>query len=349
MKMRLKYVVEDTDRHGNVRLYYRRDGLKVRLRGPTGSPEFLADYKAAANPKKPRAPRAASPGRMKPGSFKWLCAQYYKSSMWAELDPKTQKTRRSILERFAAHNNNGDKPFAQMLPRHVRKRRDEMMATPEAANSMVKALRQLFRFAIRYDHHDANPATTVELLKSKSSGYHSWTLAEIEQYEETHPIGTTPRLALALALYTGQRRSDVIQFGKQHLRDGWLVFTQYKGRNRNPVRLEIPVVTELQTILDASKTGDLTFLVSEQGRAFTNNGFGNRFREWCDKAGLPHCSVHGLRKAAAARLAERGCSEFEIMAITGHQTSKEVTRYTKAASQRVLAEAALTKMTDGQT
>jgi len=36
-----------------------------------------------------------------------------------------------------------------------------------------------------------------------------------------------------------------------------------------------------------------------------------------------------LRKAAAARLAELGCSEFEIMVITGHQTSKEVTRYTK--------------------
>ena len=353
MKMRLKYVVEDTDRHGNVRLYYRREGRKVRLRGPTGSPEFLADYKAAANPKKPRPPRAARPGRLMPGSFKWLCAQYYKSSMWAELDPNTQKTRRSILERFAAHKDNGDKPYALRLSKHIRKRRDEMMDTPEAANSMVKALRQLFRFAIRYDHHDANPATTVELLKSKSSGYHSWTLAEIEKYEEAHPIGTTPRLALALALYTGQRRSDVIQFGKQHLRqvDGvaWLVFKQHKGRNRNPVRLEIPVVAELQTILDASKTGDLTFLVSEQGRAFTNNGFGNRFREWCDKAGLPHCSVHGLRKAAAARLAERGCSEFEIMAITGHQTSKEVTRYTKAASQRVLAEAALKKMMQGQT
>lgn len=347
--MRSKYVVEDTDRHGNVRLYYRREGRKVRLRGPAGSPEFLADYKAAANPKTPRAPRAVSPASTKAGSFKWLCAQYYKSSMWAELDPKTQKTRRSVLERFATHKGNGDKPYALMLPKHIRKRRDEMMATPEAANSMVKALRQLFRFGIRYDLDDANPATTVELLKSKSSGYHSWTLAEIEKYEEAHPIGTTPRLALALALYTGQRRSDVIQFGRQHLRDGWLTFTQYKGRNRNPVRLEIPVVAELQSFLDASKTGDLTFLVSEQGRAFTNNGFGNRFREWCDKAGLPHCSVHGLRKAAAARLAERGYSEFEIMAITGHQTSKEVTRYTKAASQRVRAEAALKKMTDGQT
>ncbi len=74
MKMRLKYVVEDTDRHGNVRLYYRRPGQpKVRLRGPSGSPEFLADYKkAAAGPAKPRTKKSANIGQLKKGSFKWL-------------------------------------------------------------------------------------------------------------------------------------------------------------------------------------------------------------------------------------------------------------------------------------
>ena len=136
--------------------------------------------------------------------------------------------------------------------------------------------------------------------------------------------------------------------GRQHVRDGWLVFTQHKGRNRKPVRLEIPIIPELRRVIDASNTGDLTFLVNGYGRAFTNAGFGNRFRKWCDAAGLSECSVHGLRKAAAARLAELGCTEFEIMAITGHQTSKEVTRYTKGASQKVRAQAALRKMTAGQ-
>lgn len=348
MKFRLKYVVEDTDRHGNVRLYYRRDGRKVRLRGPAGSPEFLADYRrAAAGPKEPKTEKNKV-GRVKPDSFHWLCTQYYKSAMWAGLDTKTQKTRRGILERFAQHKGNGDKPYRMILPRHIRQRRDEMLATPEAANSMVKVLRQLFRFAITYDLADTNPAKDVELLKSSSEGYHSWTLAEIEKFESTHPVGTTARLALALALYTGQRRSDVVLFGRQHLQGEWLVFTQQKGKVRNPIRLEIPIIPELRRVIDASNTGDLTFLVNGYGRAFTNAGFGNRFRKWCDAAGLSECSVHGLRKAAAARLAELGCTEFEIMAITGHQTSKEVTRYTKGASQKVRAQAALRKMTAGQ-
>ena len=46
--MRLKYVVEDTDRHGNVRIYYRRAGHpKIRLRGSVGSRAFLSDYQRA--------------------------------------------------------------------------------------------------------------------------------------------------------------------------------------------------------------------------------------------------------------------------------------------------------------
>jgi integrase len=54
-----------------------------------------------------------------------------------------------------------------------------------------------------------------------------------------------------------------------------------------------------------------------------------------------HCSAHGLRKAAAARLAEQGAGENEIMAITGHTTSKEIVRYTRGARQKVLAAKAM--------
>lgn len=265
--------------------------------------------------------------------------------MFKELDPRTQKVRRSIRERACEEKGRGEHPFALLLPRHVRKSRDEMMDRPEAANGMVKAMRQLYRYAVAYDLHDSNPAELVEYLESKNpEGFHSWTLDEIEAFEKAHPVGTTPRLALALALYTGQRRADLIQFGRQHVRDGWLIFTQNKNRNRNPVRLEIPIIPELQRIIDATPTGDLTFLISERGRPFTGDGFGNSFRAWARKAGLEDCSVHGLRKAAAARLAELGCTEQEIMAITGHRTSQQVTRYTRAASQKTRPESALRRM-----
>ncbi|GAK33276.1 site-specific tyrosine recombinase XerC [alpha proteobacterium Q-1] len=348
MKIRLKYVVEDIDRHGNVRLYFRRNGKKIRLPGPVGSQDFLAAYQTAlAGESRPNLQPSKKLGHIVPGSVRALCIEYFKSAMFRELDPRTQKVRRSILERFCEHKSDGEKPFALLQPKHIRKLRDEMMDRAAAANGMVKALRQLYTFAVRYDLHDRNPASDVEYLASKNpDGFHSWSLDEIEKYEEKHPVGTMARLALALALYTGQRRSDLVQMGKQHVRDGWLIFTQHKNRNRHPVRQEIPIVPELQRIIDRTHgTGDLTFMVTAFNRPFTSNGFGNRFRKWCNEAELPQCSVHGLRKAAAARLAEQGCTEFEIMAITGHRTSKEVTRYTRAASQKTRAESALKRIT----
>src|SRR5262249_10802532 len=77
------------------------------------------------------------------------------------------------------------------------------------------------------------------------------------------------------------------------------------------------------------------------GRPFEGSGFSHWFRDACDQAGLPHCSPHGLRKAAARRLAEAGCTAHEIGAITGHASLAELVRYTRAADQRRLAEAAI--------
>jgi integrase len=348
MEIRLKYVVEDIDRHGNVRLYYRRRGLpKVRLPGPIGFPAFLAAYKAAeANAVSPTPKALGKVEPVKPGTVRWLCVQYYKSAMFNQLDPRTQYVRRGLLERFCQNKNDGGKPFRLLQPRHLRTRRDEMMDRPEAANGMLKALRQLYKFAIDYDHHDDNPAAKIDYLKSNNpDGFHAWTLEEIEQFEAAHPVGSKGRLALALMLYLGQRRSDIIKFGKQHIRDGWLKFTQHKNRNNKPVTLDLPIIPELHRIIEASPCGDLTFLVTEFRKPFTSNGFGNWFRKRCNEAGLTHCSAHGLRKAAASRLAELGCTEFEIMAVTGHTTSKEVTRYTKAANQKTRADSAMKKVT----
>ena len=97
-------------------------------------------------------------------------------------------------------------------------------------------------------------------------------------------------------------------------------------------------------MLYAGPTGVLTFLVTDYGKPWSNAGFGNKFRDWCDTAGLHHCSAHGLRKAAAAKLAELGCTVHEIMAITGHESLKEVERYTKAAEQKRLAKSAMRKL-----
>jgi integrase len=84
-------------------------------------------------------------------------------------------------------------------------------------------------------------------------------------------------------------------------------------------------------------------MMTEYGRPYSHKGFGQRFKDWCYQAGLPHCTSHGLRKAAATRLAEANCTAHEIMAITGHKSLREVERYTQEAQKRLLADSGMSK------
>lgn len=345
----LRWLVEDVDRHGNVRVYLRRPGSsKIRLRQPPGSAAFLAEYRAAveaagraaASPPRPR------PGDAAQGSLQWLCERYYVSAEFQQLDRESARVRRRILEALCiAH---GEKPYARLEARHVREMLDRKAATPGAAINLLKALRRLFAFAVDRDLAPDNPAARVPYPRTGGTGFHTWTIEEVEAFERRHPIGSRARLALGLLLYTAQRRSDVVRLGPQHVRDGWLTFTQTKNARRAPVTISLPVVAPLQALLAATPSGHMTFLVTELGKPFTPAGFGNWFRERCNEAGLPHCSAHGLRKAALTLLAERGASEREIMAVSGHRTSKEVDRYTRAARQKVLAEAAFAHLGESQ-
>jgi integrase len=158
----------------------------------------------------------------------------------------------------------------------------------------------------------------------------------------THPIGTKARLALALLLYTAQRRSDVIKFGRQHVRDGCI----HLRRAKTGKALAIPIHPELQAILDAAPSNDLTILVSELGASFSPDGFYTWFRRCCREAGVTAAATpRGLRKACCRRLAEAGCSAAVIAAISGHKSLSEVQRYIDSADQAKLARQGIEAVT----
>lgn len=334
VRMKLPYVVSDVDRHGNVRYYFRRrPDPKVRLPGRPFSPEFMEAYEAAKARETRIEPARAH--RVK-GTFAWACQGYYASAGYRRLDGSTKAWQRRALDAIAA--TDGEKSLAGLRPRHIRRMRDAKADTPAAANTMLKAIRALFAWACEQDFAEADPTKDVRRVRYVVKGHHSWSLDEVAQFEARWPIGTKQRLALGILLYSACRREDVTRMGPKHIARGRLRFIQAKNENLKPVDIDIPVHPELARIIAASPAGSDTFLVTEYGKPFSPAGFGNRFREWCDEAGLPHCSAHGVRKATAARLAESGATPHEIMAITGHQTIAEVERYTKAARKPGLAD-----------
>ena len=346
----LRFISEDVDRHGNVRLYVRRKGRrKVRLHTQPGTPAFLDEYRAALTRVNDAAPAPKATIKILPGSMAWLINRYYaECAEFKRLAARTKHVRRLILSAFCLHKNDGAKPFKLLETHHLRGRRDEKVDRPESANGMIKALRQVFKWATANKVADNNPAMGVPYFDSETDGYHTWTMAEVRQFEATHPIGTKARLAMALLRYTGQRRSDVVKMGSEMVRDEAMTITQQKrhGKKKKTITVTIPIRPELRAIIEASQIGTETYLETEYGKPFTSAGFGNRFREWCDQAGLPQCSAHGLRKTLSTDLAERGATERQIMSVTGHTTSKEVGRYTRAASQKVMAAQAMELLDD---
>src|SRR5262245_39199432 len=286
------------------------------------------------------------PLRMSAGSFRELVEEFYRSSTFKRLDARSQRVRMGILERFLSCGADA-LPYRSFESRHVIGYVEDLQGTPGAANNLLKALRHLFRFARKHGHISPNsdPTVGIEKMEYRKAPFHSWSMSEIEQFEARWSIGTKPRLALALLLYTGQRRSDIVRLGLQHIKNGFLEFTQAKSRHYDePVHLAIPILPDLQRIIDATPSSGLAFLETHLAEPYSANGFGNAFREWCDEAGLPQCSSHGLRKAAATTLAERGATPHEIMSITGHRSLAEVEHYTRAAGQRRLAAGAILRL-----
>jgi integrase len=277
------------------------------------------------------------------GSFGAVCLAYYAGATFRALDISTQKWRRRSLDEICKRH--GNRLVADMRSTHVRKLRNEKAAKPGAARNRLKALRALFRWAVEEELAPHDPTKGVEPIPYTPKPYHTWTIEEVETFEKRHPVGTKARLAMALMLYTACRREDAVRLGPPHVKNGRLQYRQAKNEHRpNPVDIDIPLHPDLAKIIAETKSGQLTFLATEYGRPFSPNGFGNKMRDWCNQAGLPHCSAHGLRKATATRLAERGARPHQIMAITGHKSLAEVERYTREAERRKLADSAMARL-----
>jgi integrase len=332
-RVRLKYVHEFRDRHGKPRHYFRRTGFKrMPLPGLPGSAEFMEAYQAAL---------AETPGveigasRTVAGTVNAVVIGYVGSAAFHNLATSSQRQYRGILERL--RRSYGDRRIAKLERRHVMHMLDDKAATPVAARDFLRCLRVLIRYAIDMGLRGDDPTVGIRVAKPKTDGFRTWTEDDIAAFEAKHPIGTKPRLALALLLHTAQRRGDVVRMGRQHIRDGVLLVRQQK----TGTALAIPVSPALADVLDATPSNHLTFLLSERGEPFEPMAFTKWFKRCCGAAGLSNCSAHGLRKAACRRLAEFGCSANEIAAISGHTSLREVERYTKAADQARMARNAL--------
>lgn len=338
--MRLPYVTEERLPSGAIRYRFRRGAIKVTLQGAPGSREFLEHYSHLRD----GIPAIAS--KSIKGSVAWLVGLYLADLERRAGDklasPLTVKAHRHHLGRLIDDYGTKD---ANMPRSAVVKLHDKFTHTPGAADNLLKAISALYKWAIMRDYVTCpNPARDVQRIRKKTEGFAPWSPADFDAYLTCHGHGTAARRALILVMSTTARRGDLCHLGRQNEfeRGGrkWLRWTQDKAPH---ALVEMPMSEALEAELSGHT--NMTYLLNGCGAPYSHAGLGNRFREWCNSAGLKGRSLHGVRKGLSAMLAEHGASSTEIDVLLGHEMGSSETKiYVRSAERARLAETVLNRL-----
>lgn len=270
-----------------------------------------------------------------PGSLGDLICRYKASPEFKRLKESTRSGYSiylSLLERAAPKTR-----VVMIDTAWVYGIRDAYHDAPRSGDAMVQMISTLMEFAVARGWRSDNPTKPIKKLH-RSESYKAWPDVAIERFR----ADANPRMvwALELAIYTGQRQGDVLAMQWRHIENGMISVAQQKTGER----LLIPIHEELAVILDAIPRVGTNIVHREDGRSYTRSGFSSIFQREKRRLGLSGLQFHGLRHTAAARLAEAGATDRELMAILGHRTAAMVTRYTRGAEQERLAWAAIVKL-----
>jgi integrase len=341
MRRRLlpQWVTEFRDRHGKARLRYRRKGYpSYYFKAPFGTEAFREEYRQCLDGFTP-----VGAERSVPGSINDLIARYYRGQEFQAGGEATRMKNRGLLEGFRAKH--GAKTVANLQFEHI----DAILADkakefPAAARNLRKQLRRLFAFAVKCRMRPDNPVDHTARIKPKiDAGWKAWSEEDVAAYQARHSLGTMARLTLELMLWTGNRKSDALKVGRQHIKNG--AFHIYQQKTNKP--LIIPIAPPLaEAIVAMPPNGHMTLITTEYGKPFSVKGFGARMRKWCDEAGLYDRSAHGLRKTISERMALSGAGNQGIKSVTGHSGDSEVALYTRGVDQERLARETMRRLVE---
>lgn len=337
-KLRLKYVNQYLDGTGKMRRYFRRGQQRSMLPGEVGSEEFMEAYQACLAQQAPAPPRS----RRHPDSLGRWIEDFYSDRTFKDLKPGTRAAYKSALD--AISEKYGSRSALKLDAEAAEKIISKIGETkPGMANLTRAAMRRVFKMAVKKKRRADNPFLGIEAYSLGE--HHTWTEAELAQYEAKWRLGTRERLAFDLLLYTGQRVGDVSTMKRTDIVDGMIHVVQQK----TGAELWLPILPPLARSMAACPNNGLTLFGDAAGRPVKRAAISHIIRQAVRKADLPsRCVAHGLRKARMRRLAEGGATGKEIAGWSGHKTLKEVERYTEAADQKRLAMAAAAKMVGEQ-
>lgn len=285
-----------------------------RLNEIPNTSAFVAAFAAAQNDRK----------KIPSNTVRSLIQRYKASADFSRLAKTTQNSYESYLADI-------EKEFGLMLiewlsnnrARGVFKEwRDTMAKTPRKADLAWTVLARVMSFSKDRGFIPANPCERGGRLHSGTRADRVWSdeqlgaiLAEAEDYM---------KLAINLALWTGQRQGDVLRLQWSDY-DGTCIRLIQSKTDRTVV---IPVAGPLKAVLDKTKRHGPYILSpkkKKKGFYWTSDGFRASWSKLCARAGIKGLTFHDLRGTAVTKLARAGATVAEIASVTGHSLSDVAT------------------------
>ncbi|NOX40759.1 MAG: tyrosine-type recombinase/integrase [Alphaproteobacteria bacterium] len=335
-----QYVQRKVNRHGKEYFFFRKvtKGIEARISLPH---PFDDGYRLAYNTAWQQvfgvSPEEPSTGQ----SVKDLCIRHEASAAFFGLASASKYMRRRALglltERF------GQFEAFEIRPLHMQALYDSISKNPPTANRIFDDVSKIFSWGVPRGFSTINPAAHLDRIQSGES-YEPWPTWALEKFIAQGQWHMTR--ALLMALYTGQRRGDVLAMTFQDIRDGVWHLSQGKTGNKVPVSLH-PIAQTIvddewewgksQSIIDPKRP----VLRNSRGNAW-GSGFGASWNKEMLRLNLkgqtPRLTYHGLRTTNATLIASAVAQNPEkfggierVQSLLGHHSKRMSEHYARRA------------------
>lgn len=341
------YVSWFVDRHGTTRYRFRRGKVSIYLPQEPKHPEFEEHYQAALEGRAPRKAEVAQhPRAINPETFADAWRLVQKSAEWKVLDPATKYKNETLIDNFLKSRIVDGQPdlwrnvpIKDLKRWHIREILSDHSDTPHKAKHLLTAIRRLLKEALDRDWIEHDPSLKIG-WRPDYVGWRAWTMAEREKFEERWPLGTVPRAAYALALWTGARRGDVatqlwndVDFERKRI-----TIRQTKRTASGNKILRLLMLPMLERALAPLPRRCETVISTDYGKPFSEKSLTGMMAHWTQLADIEAgCTFHGLRKTLGKYLAEDGATAKQAGGILGHDDLDHVELYSREADQERLA------------
>jgi len=211
---------------------------------------------------------------------------------------------------------------------------------PKTVNNILGVLSICFRKAIEWGYADANPVSSVGLLRLPPQEFNFWDeeqsdafLAALLQHEpKWHPyFFTLLRTGLRLGESFALRPLDVL-FDKRRILVVWNYVEGVLDTPKNGKRREVPMSPQLARVLEAHRPrmGERVFPGSRDG-FLTRDQVKRPFDRAVKAAGVPSIRLHDLRHSFASQLVMKGVPLVAVRQYLGHSDIKMTLRYAHLA------------------